>query len=226
MAIGSYLTILLLAASAIATPSPRGGPESCKQDEFWYSQKECCLPHGGIPRPPSPPPNKSCPPTNWYWYPQQSCCVPTHPPPAHPPPPQCKNGWDWNGSIQCCEPGKPTHTTPYHQPSQTPNHPEPPKYPQPHDPHRKRDYRLSTFDCPNNYEACPIAGLTGSYLECLDITAEITSCGGCTSMNEGQDCTSIEGAWNVGCEAGVCQVYTCALGYRRSRDGHSCVKGY
>ncbi|GJJ09672.1 hypothetical protein Clacol_003896 [Clathrus columnatus] len=209
MAFRNCLTILLLATSVLASPSARSGPESCKQNEFWYQTKGCCLPHGGPSHPSRPPPNKSCPPTSWYWEPEQSCCVPTHPPPRNPPPPQCNNGWDWNGGVQCCEPGKPTHTTPNHQPSQTPHQPGYPQYERitskDDSHHKKRSNYLSTFDCPNNYEACPIPGLTGMYLECLDTTAELTSCGGCTSMDEGQDCTMIEGAWNVGCEAGSCK---------------------
>ena len=54
--------------------------------------------------------------------------------------------------------------------------------------------------------ACPIAdahGLTND-LECLDTANELESCGGCSSTGQGTDCTAIEGAWNVGCEQGVC----------------------
>jgi len=73
--------------------------------------------------------------------------------------------------------------------------------------------------------ACPIAsasGLSGD-IECLDTTNELESCGGCASVGEGQDCTAIEGAWNVGCEKGRCAVYNCALGFKRSSDGTSCI---
>lgn len=55
-------------------------------------------------------------------------------------------------------------------------------------------------------DACPIPGahgLTGDF-ECLDTTNELESCGGCASIGEGQDCTLIEGAWNVACEQGIC----------------------
>ena len=54
--------------------------------------------------------------------------------------------------------------------------------------------------------ACPIrcpSGLTGE-MECLDTTNELESCGGCASIAEGQDCSSIKGAWNVACEKGKC----------------------
>jgi len=46
-------------------------------------------------------------------------------------------------------------------------------------------------------------GFTGDF-ECLDTINELESCGGCASINEGQDCTAIKGAWNVGCEHGRC----------------------
>lgn len=60
--------------------------------------------------------------------------------------------------------------------------------------------------CPSNLEACPIKGLavSGDY-ECLDTTAELTSCGGCASTGAGQDCTAIEGVWNVACNVGKCK---------------------
>jgi hypothetical protein len=80
--------------------------------------------------------------------------------------------------------------------------------------------------CPTGLNACPISGasgLTGDF-ECLDATNELESCGGCASLGQGQDCTAIKGAWNVGCERGTCAVYTCAGGFRRSSDGKSCVR--
>ncbi|KAJ3539444.1 hypothetical protein NM688_g6357 [Phlebia brevispora] len=75
-------------------------------------------------------------------------------------------------------------------------------------------------------EACPIKGLmsvNGDY-ECLDTTTELESCGGCASTGAGQDCTAIEGAWNVACNKGSCAVYTCQRGYKVARDGKSCIK--
>ncbi|KIM44389.1 hypothetical protein M413DRAFT_66908, partial [Hebeloma cylindrosporum] len=52
---------------------------------------------------------------------------------------------------------------------------------------------------------------------------ELESCGGCTSLGKGQDCTRIEGAWNVGCHEGSCFVYTCAGGFTIGADGKSCI---
>ncbi|KAI0307746.1 hypothetical protein B0F90DRAFT_1813155 [Multifurca ochricompacta] len=60
--------------------------------------------------------------------------------------------------------------------------------------------------CPNDLTACPIPGFHGlsTDYECIDTKNELQSCGGCSSTGGGQDCTSIRGAWNVGCEAGHC----------------------
>jgi len=237
MAFKRSLTLLaLFAASVVASPhsSPKSGPDSCGGNEFWYETKETCLPHGGIHKPPSPPYGKSCPPTNWYWHSEKSCCVPTYPPPRNPPPPQCYNRYEWNQATQCCEPGKPIKNPPHPQPSQNPHnpyYPPPSYYNKPEkgdhgrDDHgRKKRSHPATTDaiCPRSYRACPLNSLTAGDYECMDTTTELRSCGGCVSMGEGQDCTAIQGAWNVGCEAGVCAVYTCALGYKVSQDGASC----
>ncbi len=55
-------------------------------------------------------------------------------------------------------------------------------------------------------EACPLKGLTATSndYECLDTDAELESCGGCASIGAGQDCTAIEGVWNVACTTGSC----------------------
>jgi hypothetical protein len=60
--------------------------------------------------------------------------------------------------------------------------------------------------CPSNLIACPVAGPPGFFsdYECIDTRHDLQSCGGCSSMGMGQDCTAIRGAWNVGCESGHC----------------------
>ncbi len=40
--------------------------------------------------------------------------------------------------------------------------------------------------------------------ECIDFATELESCGGCSSIGEGQDCMTIPNAISVGCESGVC----------------------
>jgi hypothetical protein len=73
--------------------------------------------------------------------------------------------------------------------------------------------------------ACPITSTSGptTDFECLDVTNELESCGGCASIGRGQDCTAIEGAWNVGCEQGSCAVYSCAAGFKLAHNGTSCA---
>jgi hypothetical protein len=80
--------------------------------------------------------------------------------------------------------------------------------PQPRPSGRKRAPETSLYSqlCPMSLSACPISSISliASDYECLDITNELESCGGCASTGEGQDCTAIKGAWNVGCERGTC----------------------
>jgi hypothetical protein len=97
--------------------------------------------------------------------------------------------------------------------------------------------------CPKDLNECPIAGATGllSDTECLDTAVELTSCGGCASTGEGQDCTAIAGAHSVECARGACVgryslskhpantltlliVHTCNAGFTRSADGASCSR--
>lgn len=162
----------------------------------------------------APPKGKSCPPTKWYWHDGLSCCVPKHSPPPNSPPPQCSNGNTWEDATQCCIPSSPSKPTSTSKPSSTPGH-----YGYGKRQHTSRDVPA----CPRGLDACPISGLTSGDYECLDISAELESCGGCTSVGQGQDCTAIKGAWNVGCDRGSCKVYSCFAGFRLSVDGTSCV---
>lgn len=167
-----------------------------------YQEKSCCLPHGGPHNPPNPPPEKSCPPSGWSWHTEKACCMPHHPPPPSPPPPQCSSGWEWQPATWCC--------------TQPPSPPKSSYYPKPSGYHGgggyggwKRELHKSRAPrlCPTGLDACPIpgsSGLTGDF-ECLDTTNELESCGGCASLGQGQDCTNIKGAWNVGCERGTCE---------------------
>jgi len=181
------------------------GPSSCKKSEFWFDERSCCLPRGGPSTHPNPPQGKECPREHWSWSDEHSCCIPHQPPPRYEP--QCSNDHKWSADEMCCEKNDPSHPQPSGGYSQ-----------------RKRavDY---TQLCPMGLTACPIASARGlsSDFECLDTTNELESCGGCASIGKGQDCTAIEGAWNVGCEQGTCAVYTCAPGFKHSIDGASCI---
>ncbi|OCF31773.1 hypothetical protein I316_06580 [Kwoniella heveanensis BCC8398] len=82
---------------------------------------------------------------------------------------------------------------------------------------------LDKMYCPGSLHACTVptaAGGEWSY-ECVDFLSELESCGGCASTGEGVDCTSIPHADSVGCELGVCQVYTCKSGF--VANGTSCA---
>ncbi|KAI0068368.1 hypothetical protein BV25DRAFT_1911353 [Artomyces pyxidatus] len=186
-------------------------PESnCNDGEWWFDDKKCCLPYGGIPSPPPPPRGSQCPPSGWYWHPEKSCCVPHTPPSA---PPQCTFGWEWIFPIFSCQPLPTPPSTPPSKPSGV------------H--YKKRTHKARNNQlCPTGLSACPVTGLTNnvtSDYECIDTQQELESCGGCSSVGAGQDCTAIPGAWNVGCAAGSCAVYNCMAGFRLSLDGKSCI---
>jgi hypothetical protein len=227
LAVVLLLFASLYSASAYVTPNQ--GPNSCKKEEFWYESKGCCLTMGGPPNPPEPPKDSKCPPSGWYWRNEQECCVPRNPPPPNPPPPQCPKQWEWVHSVHKCQPCD----------NNPPPPPAPSSYGGPYgnggdhgnsgngEPHNQRSKRVerprTSSPCPAGLEACPISSLIGGSYECIDIAVELESCGGCSSLGEGQDCTAIPGAWNVGCEQGACAVYTCSAGFRRSQDGKSCI---
>ncbi|ORY82307.1 hypothetical protein BCR35DRAFT_278613 [Leucosporidium creatinivorum] len=73
----------------------------------------------------------------------------------------------------------------------------------------------------NDYSGIMIGA--GGY-ECVDTQVSIDSCGGCSSTGEGQDCTLIPHAAGVGCDVGVCKVFSCSSGFRPNLDGTMCVR--
>jgi hypothetical protein len=83
-----------------------------------------------------------------------------------------------------------------------------------------RDHQL----CPMGLAACPIEGRQAEDYECLDTSSDLQSCGGCASLGSGLDCTQLPGAKWMGCNVGVCEVYSCQSGWVRSEDGKACVK--
>lgn len=76
--------------------------------------------------------------------------------------------------------------------------------------HYKRKEAMVPRTCPVSYTACAVTseGILSGY-ECLDTDVELESCGGCASIGEGQDCTAIPGAWNIGCNQGKCEGIAC-----------------
>jgi hypothetical protein len=159
-----------------------------------YDQQTTCLPYGGPPNPSNPPTGSGCPQSGWYWGEFLSCCLPHYP---NPPSPECPEGWQWDaGSYKC----SPISTPP------NPYNPQP-SYGYGDRRRSKRAQQPRTTDlCPSEMTACPVIGNYGVFsdYECIDTAYELQSCGGCSSTGAGQDCTTIRGAWNVGCEYGYC----------------------
>ncbi|KAJ7071019.1 protein priA [Mycena amicta] len=211
--------VILAAALPFAASSTASRSQSCKSNEFWYEQKSCCLPHGGAPTPPSPPKGHDCPPSSHYWNTGLGCCTPNHPSPPNNPPPQCRDGWTWYPNLYMCLPSPPSSP-----PSVPPSQPSG-GYGNPGSSHgwKRHNHKRSAPLCPTGSDACPISGSALNDYECIDTAVELESCGGCASLGQGQDCTAIPGAWNVGCEQGRCAVYTCTFGFKRSSDGNSCI---
>lgn len=205
--------LLVLSVALPFAASTSISSKSCKANEFWrvelqclftgfylfiftrYESKGCCLPHGGPPSPPPPPKGHDCPPATHYWNTEQGCCTPSHPSPPNNPPPQCRNGWSWYSGLHMCLPSAPT------PPAPPPSHPSgshgSPGW-------KRHAHKRSAPLCPTGLDACPVAGSSASDYECIDTAVELESCGGCASLGQGQDCTAIKGAWNVGCEQGRC----------------------
>ncbi|GAA5827025.1 hypothetical protein JCM11251_002209 [Rhodosporidiobolus azoricus] len=97
--------------------------------------------------------------------------------------------------------------------------------------------------CPSGLTACPISGSSSfrlaqssllafagpnsplaSGFECVDTAFEVESCGGCSTLGEGQNCLEIEGAKRVGCGEGRCVVFACSSGYKVDEAARKCVK--
>ncbi|KAF5370221.1 hypothetical protein D9615_010068 [Tricholomella constricta] len=221
---GAMLLVLFIAVPIVSSTSI--GSKNCTKKEFWSKDNDDCLPIGGPLTPPPPPPKgKACPPSTHYWGKKQGCCVPLNPSPEQGPPPQCRGAWVWKSTVRSCVP---VPTPPKPSPPKPSNHHHNGHDNNGHGGYRQKRSALlksrSAPLCPTGLDACPISGAKGGDYECLDTATELESCGGCTSLGSGQNCTAIPGAWNVGCEEGYCTVYTCAGGFKRSKDGKSCIQ--
>jgi len=60
--------------------------------------------------------------------------------------------------------------------------------------------------------------------ECADLDYDLTSCGGCGSVNARHDCTTIPNALGVSCMEGACRVETCKPGFTLAAGGRTCVR--
>ncbi|WWC66386.1 uncharacterized protein I206_100287 [Kwoniella pini CBS 10737] len=87
--------------------------------------------------------------------------------------------------------------------------------------------------CPAQKMACPISPMTDVELaksnadtpyECILPQEDLYSCGGCTTLGTGLDCTAIPGVLSVSCAIGTCNVYSCKSGFTVTSDGQGCVE--
>ncbi|KAB5595735.1 Protein priA [Ceratobasidium theobromae] len=174
---------------------------------FWWGALNICLSQGSSNE--NPPSGSSCP-NNWSWLSSKSCCKPNEPTTSTSSP-SCNNNWSWHPGKQCCVPGGNTPA-----PSNVPGTQS-----------RKRHtvmHKRMSF-CPTDYESCPILDASGrsTESECIDTRAELTSCGGCTSIGKGQDCSAIPYSKVSTCKAGQCVVEKCKPGFEVSASGDSCI---
>jgi hypothetical protein len=178
----------------------------------WSDRKACMSSESSHAMPPR---GSKCPSNGWSWSSKFGCCTPQAPPYGEP---QCPGGWSWMSGISQCQPHGAAYPTPSGYARRAPEpsvymaspytyekrQATPSGYPSYYE---KRQLRSRTVSlCPGSLTACPIEfanGLSSDY-ECLDTKTELTSCGGCSSTNEGKDCTAIQGSWNVGCVKSTC----------------------
>ncbi|OAX40885.1 hypothetical protein K503DRAFT_855054 [Rhizopogon vinicolor AM-OR11-026] len=88
--------------------------------------------------------------------------------------------------------------------------------------------------CLDGLMACPVLSTPGQFpqtfaeweavgFECVDFAADLSSCGGCSSLDPVQhDCTSIPHVQGVACITGECQISSCQPGYLLQSDGQGC----
>jgi hypothetical protein len=184
-------------------------PNGCSVgSQFWWPLGNFCLDNDHDTSGQCPDPAKSCP-TNYSWSYSRGHCIP-----------KTSNGcsnvgqctnWrhTWFPSLKWCAGSGPS-------------------------PHKRSARRASSLPfgvvdparCPEGGVACPIGrarSTTSGAFECLQPEEDLESCGGCTSLGQGVDCTAIAGSRAVGCTAGLCEVYTCERGFAVGPDGRSCV---
>ncbi|BGP14336.1 hypothetical protein JCM10213_004464 [Rhodosporidiobolus nylandii] len=74
--------------------------------------------------------------------------------------------------------------------------------------------------CPLAHEACSIEGTNG--FECIDVQTNLEQCGACAS-NGGVDCTALPGVAAVGCNSGVCEIWSCEDGFTYDAAAGACT---
>ncbi|EIW69981.1 hypothetical protein TREMEDRAFT_17264, partial [Tremella mesenterica DSM 1558] len=190
---------------------------SCSSNQWWHIRSSsCCDNSWGSSPPKGPCPGGISCPTGWFWHKDHKQCRPLHP---RSPAPDCDD-WD-DHNRECCGGG-------WGNGGGQGNHGGHWKK---RDLEARRQQTLDRFPvteqdkmfCPKGLHACSIVTPHGGEwaYECVDYATELESCGGCAATGEGVDCTTIPHAMSVGCENGVCAVYTCKHGF--ARNGTACV---
>ncbi|KAG2088239.1 hypothetical protein BD769DRAFT_1528558 [Suillus cothurnatus] len=68
-----------------------------------------------------------------------------------------------------------------------------------------------------------ICGMDAIGFECVDFTADLRSCGGCSSLDPFEhDCAKIPNVQGVACVTGECEISSCQPGYKLDSDGRAC----
>lgn len=82
--------------------------------------------------------------------------------------------------------------------------------------------------CPSGLTACPLSRTsdftTSTPFECLDVTEELSSCGGCATLGQGVNCSTLRGVASSGCSQGKCKIFSCKSGYKYSETHNTCYK--
>jgi len=182
---------------------------ACGTTEFWFPEKATCLA-----RRTTSPPSTRCP-SGWYWSAQLTSCAPASPEARALSSLTCGDDSIWSPSTLMC------------QRAATPSRRSPSK-PSPSSGQLSRRHSLKSRSlslCPTGLDACPIlmAGDLSDY-ECVDPLYDLQHCGGCSLDGRGEDCTAIQGVWNVECIRARCSVMTCMAGYVPSINRRICVK--
>ncbi|KAI0248366.1 hypothetical protein BJV78DRAFT_1131645, partial [Lactifluus subvellereus] len=79
--------------------------------------------------------------------------------------------------------------------------------------------------CPVPLSACPVGDAHDTEaFECVDLWADLSSCGGCAAEDISYDCTAISQARSVECVSGQCKVHSCNPGYAVTPPQDACVR--
>lgn len=154
-----------------------------------FSEKATCLARRA-----SSPPSTRCP-SGWYWSTQLTSCAPANPEAQARSSLTCGKDSIWSPSTLMCQ----RAATPSRR---SPSKPSPSSG---QSSHRRSLKSRSISLCPAGLYACPIlrAGDFSDY-ECVDPIYDLQHCGGCSMDGRGEDCTAIEGVWNVECIRARC----------------------